>query len=364
MSRIIKELLATNIETKEKISLTSNIKIYSLYENGEYEKYLNELSTLIENEKIIDIYSLFIAFNAEFILNLNNDDILHTIFDNYVSFIKNSFDLLSPSDIKQNRTLCEKGINSFLTFLESNIQNVFNELSQNIEIEIEAIYHDIKDLLSFLDEKEIKYDDRSKSELFNILSRLQKIKEQKQQELNKIEENAISNQEIDNNEQPIKESNIIHKQTTLIGGSTNGSYKWEQLVNKIEILKQLIANDRLLESAIAYEDIETLLTNFDPKEYFPEVFFPYYKKIAPVASKIYMCRDQFSNSVEWKIAKEMYQTDFRSFLSELDRMSENDQIDNLNGGQPQLYNHNSDFNPSHSHENYEDHNEMYRNDNY
>ncbi|MWW92128.1 type VI secretion system protein IglI family protein, partial [Francisella tularensis] len=102
-----------------------------------------------------------------------------------------------------------------------------------------------------------------------------------------------------------------------------GSEKWKTLIEKIEVLKALVESERMFETSIVYNDIQNLLVNFDPKEYFPEIFFPLYKKIAPFIGNIHKNIDYYSSSIQWSIAQKMYNIDYKSFLDTLEKMPEN-----------------------------------------
>ncbi|MDE5039732.1 phage tail protein, partial [Francisella tularensis subsp. holarctica] len=76
-------------------------------------------------------------------------------------------------------------------------------------------------------------------------------------------------------------------------------------------------------TSIVYNDIQNLLVNFDPKEYFPEILFPLYKKIAPFIGNIHKNIDYYSSSSQWSIAQKMDNIDYKSLLDTLEKMPEN-----------------------------------------
>ena len=101
------------------------------------------------------------------------------------------------------------------------------------------------------------------------------------------------------------------------------SVRWYKFVKKIIIFQSLIKGKRFFEASIVYEDVQYELVNFDPKDYFPGLFFPLYKNLAPNARVIYQHIEQNADSLEWHIAKKLYQSDPMRFLRDLPMMVEN-----------------------------------------
>ncbi|MDE5015019.1 phage tail protein, partial [Francisella tularensis subsp. holarctica] len=76
-------------------------------------------------------------------------------------------------------------------------------------------------------------------------------------------------------------------------------------IEKIEVLKALFESEIMLDTSIVYNDIQNLLVNFDPNEYFPEIFFPLYKKKAPFIGNINKNIYYYSSSIQWSISQNM-----------------------------------------------------------
>lgn len=326
MCKIIKTLENTGLKIKEKINLAESIIRFGIYESGNYKEYLEQTNNLIQNEEYLDVYSFFLSLNSEFILNLNNKEALNEVFTNYASFFIDSFNLLSPSNDKQKYSFLEKAINTSLLFLESNLKEIYKD----IDIDDNLIKEKIDELLSFFEENNIKYDDYGKSQLLKILSQINMLNRQKN------EEQIISNQENDPIDQEVSENNELdstvvdrtEKMTSTNPIITNdfGSSKWADLINKIKALGTLVDNDRVFEAAIVYEDIRDQIVDFNPIDYFPTVFTPLYKKLTPIASIVDSSIDKYSTTSQWQMAKRMCKTNLESFVNDLDRMPENDSL--------------------------------------
>ena len=105
------------------------------------------------------------------------------------------------------------------------------------------------------------------------------------------------------------------------------SEHWYLLIKKIALLKKLVADNRHFEAAIVYQDLEEILKNFDPKKYFPGLFFELFKTVAPHLPEVYRFIKQHSQSLEWYIGEKLYQTDLDRFITDIDSFIANYQSD-------------------------------------
>ncbi|AXA32998.1 type VI secretion system protein IglI family protein [Francisella adeliensis] len=319
MSKVIDELKGKTLELKESISPISNIKLYGLYENAEYELYLSKVVELIDSQGFIDIYTLFLALNSELSLHLGDYEKTSQLLSDYNDYLKLSFNELSPANVNQRKTLSEKAGHSFLMFMESNLQEVYKAEDDDARLIDLVFLTKLEDFVSVFEELGLICDDSFKKNLLNTINKFKYLHDRKEKEslaLQSQDEEATDTEKADKDK---------HSDTSM-PLSNYKSYKWQTLLGKIEVLKSLVDKDRLFETAIVYEDIQQLLEDFDPKEYFPEVFFSLYKKVAPEVKKIQQSIDFYSTSAQWNIAKKMYQIDYESFLSDYEKMPENNVI--------------------------------------
>ncbi|MBK2257614.1 type VI secretion system protein IglI family protein [Francisella philomiragia] len=327
MSKLISTLNNIELETQDKINLISNMQIHSKYENAEYDQFIEKIVNNTNDIKSIDIYSLILCLNSEICLNLAQINKIPEIIESYFSVLESKFSNISPSDSKQKSELAEKGINKFLNIIDSNFAEI-----KNLEIISSSIIDNIIELtnklLTFFDENNLSYDSDLKAQLARTLNKIKKSLA--------LEEQKIQ----DTVQEPVEETKEGTTTNTKLPKSatiSHGSEKWQSLVEKIEVLKNLVDNERIFETSIVYDDIQNLLANFDPKEYFPEVFFPLYKKIAPVISDIHKNIDYYSTSIQWSIAKKMYEIDYNQFLDNLERMPENNFLNSTSSSLAQEY---------------------------
>ncbi|MBK2025804.1 type VI secretion system protein IglI family protein [Francisella philomiragia] len=333
MSKLISVLNNIELETQDRINLISNMQIHAKYENAEYDQFIERVVTNTNDTKSIDIYSLFLCLNSEICLTLDQINKIPDIIESYFSILESKFSNISPSDSKQKNELAEKGINKFLIIIDANLSEI-----KNLEIISSANTDNIIDLINkliaFFDENSLSYDSDLKIQLSKTLNKLKNtltLEEQKNQ--NEEQEPIQTIEEVKTNSKQAKPATMAN---------TQGSEKWLSLVEKIEVLKSLVDSQRIFETSIVYDDIQNLLANFDPKEYFPEVFFPLYKKIAPIIGDIHKNIDYYSSSIQWSVAKKMYEIDYNQFLDNLERMPENNFLNNSSLAQDHFYETNSE----------------------
>ncbi|ALB01433.1 phage tail protein [Francisella persica ATCC VR-331] len=318
MSELMYILQNIELVTLNKINLISNMQIQAKYENAEYKSFIKKIQYIINDTKNIDIYNLFLALNSEICLSLAELEKIPEIISSYYSFLSTKFTEISPADPKQKSELSEKGMNKFLFMLQTNFAEIknYNNLSSK---DIQSIIDLVQNIIFFFDENHLNYDADTNLRLNKTLKKIKDsllLEEKKYQEIDVSSDKEATN----------KSSSSQNIQKTLsenINNTTKGSLKWITLIEKIEVLKSLIDSERIFETSIVYNDIQNLLANFDPKEYFPEVFFPLYQKIAPFISNIHKTIDYYSSSIEWSIAEKMYNIDYNKFLHTLEKMPEN-----------------------------------------
>ncbi|QEO57311.1 type VI secretion system protein IglI family protein [Francisella marina] len=317
MSRLISALNNIELETQDKINLINSMRTHSIYENAEYDTFIQKIIDNSNDTKSIDVYSLFLCLNSEICLNLDQIGATPEIIEDYLSFIEKNFSTISPLDSKQKSELAEKGINKFLAVVDINFAEIKN-LEPQSSTTIENIVNLINKFTVFFDENNLSYNSDLKVQLDKTLNKIKKSIATQEQQNQSVEQEPHKD---------VKQS--VTKSEELISvteKNLQGSDKWQSLVEKIEILKSLVDDERIFETSIVYDDIQNLLANFDPKEYFPEVFFPLYKKIAPIIGDIHKNIDYYSSSIQWSVAKKMYEIDYSQFLDDLEKMPENNFI--------------------------------------
>ncbi|QIW10526.1 type VI secretion system protein IglI family protein [Francisella sp. LA112445] len=313
MNKFISILEDIDLIVLDRVNPIANMQIQSKYENAEYEAFIESLNDNTENTKSIDIYSFFLSLNSEICLNLSELKEIPKIINDYFSFLNLHFEKLSPKDVNQKKELSEKGINKFLALIENN----FSEMKNNLDLplsSIEKIIELVQGIIGFCKKHDLNCDTDLEQQLNNTLKKIK---------------TALLAEEQDDSEEEIESVNKdfstkkLNKKKSSSNSHIEHSDKWTTLVEKIEVLKALVDSERIFETSIVYDDVQNLLANFDPKEYFPEIFFPLYQKISPIIGDIHKNIDLYSSSIQWSIANKMYNIDYNKFLDTLERMPEN-----------------------------------------
>ncbi|AJI72692.1 conserved hypothetical protein [Francisella tularensis subsp. novicida GA99-3548] len=307
MSQIISTLNNIDLVTQDKVNLISNMQIQAKYENAEYKSFIDQLIDNLNTTKSIDIYNLFLSLNSEICLNLDTVDNISKIISSYLSILNTNFTRISPSESKQKNQLAEKGINKFLVTMDANFAQMQNQ-EKLLPNNIDSIIEIVQEVIIFFEKNNLNYNSDFKIQLNKTLRKIKSSLILKDQKNDTYSDKEAINQ---------VEASITDQKTI------QGSEKWKTLIEKIEVLKALVESERIFETSIVYNDIQNLLVNFDPKEYFPEIFFPLYKKIAPFIGNIHKNIDYYSSSIQWSIAQKMYNIDYKSFLDTLEKMPEN-----------------------------------------
>ncbi|QSH42121.1 type VI secretion system protein IglI family protein [Lentisphaerota bacterium ZTH] len=100
--------------------------------------------------------------------------------------------------------------------------------------------------------------------------------------------------------------NNLLQQYTFSGPASS---KWQDLQNRISTFIQLVQDGRSLDAALFFKDIQEKINNFDPREYFPEVFYPMYDVMNNEFESILRVINYQQNSLQWHVAEQKYRID-------------------------------------------------------
>ncbi|QTA81216.1 Lipase-like domain-containing protein [Desulfonema limicola] len=92
-----------------------------------------------------------------------------------------------------------------------------------------------------------------------------------------------------------------------------GSYHLQVLLQKLDAFDRLISAEKFHLAALAADDINTIIANFDPKIYFPKIFARFSLLFARHISEL-IAHEQHKGSVEWMALQELYKVDLESFV--------------------------------------------------
>ncbi|WP_432773848.1 hypothetical protein [Francisella salimarina] len=223
--------------------------------------------------------------------------------------------MLSPNTYINDHI--KKAFNQLFKFYLQSLSDGFNiekpsfDLLGTLDIKLNELNHTIKSCFDI---------DVSKQDSFILLCR--KINNLQKS----MEEKAVS----DNDKKKIIENHEYN--SVNITESKDIQYKnikWQSLLRKIEDLKFAIKNDDILQISIIYSSLEHELSKFNPKDYFPEIFFDIYLKLSSIMPNILNFTKSNYESIEWYIANNLYSLNPLSFLKQKIDFSSSHKWDDL-----------------------------------
>lgn len=305
------------IDNANPISMSAIVKSF---QDGEYERCEKSISGYIEEYQVLDIYALFITFSIDLYNNVTALSELTKKLALYENILKEHSENLSP--INRFDATLKNGVETFSQVFMLKVTEKREERSSfdvDSLIEVTQGFFDYSASLGNIDIKEFR-------KANDVIKTLNKIK------LTDNKGNESDSETKSITEEPKEEhSNVQSKQVNKASNHSSieqfASVNWYKFIQKIGMFQLLVKDKRMFEASIVYQDIQSELAKFDPKEYFPGLFFPFYKTLAPNAREIHKFIDRHSNSLQWDIAKNLYDIDRARFLKELPQMVENSMSD-------------------------------------
>lgn len=92
-----------------------------------------------------------------------------------------------------------------------------------------------------------------------------------------------------------------------------GSLKLRDLIAKLEAFQALCQKEDLAKAALVADDVIASLNAFDPRQYFPKLFMPFYQTLAPKVEQI----SQFwanKESLPWQSMEQLYKMSLEAFV--------------------------------------------------
>ena len=93
-----------------------------------------------------------------------------------------------------------------------------------------------------------------------------------------------------------------------------GSWHLKKLIKKLEAFEYLAGKDKFEMAALVADDINNIISNFDPTMFFPEMFSGFSLTYAKNITEIVSC-ETYKGSPNWKAMIELYKVDLDSFMS-------------------------------------------------
>ncbi|MCL9781012.1 hypothetical protein M9194_06185 [Vibrio sp. S4M6] len=283
------------------------------FENGEYEKTQSLLEDYLYDTQTLDIYCLFLSFSCDVFLNVKNISELSARLEEYHDILSNRASVLSP------KVNFDASLNSALDVLCNMLSVKFNEAKKQKPIfDFDALKLNFSRLFTQAaclngEERNLTTHTgfREAQKSMMVLEQLRVEPESLEPEPEREPEPSVQTQA---RKKSNNNSNLVDKYA---------SPKWYALIRKASILQKLLIEERHFEASIIYKDIQSEIKNFDPLVYFPGLFFPMMKSVAPKAQTLQAHIDKHQNTLEWDMANRLYQSDPMRFATELPLMAMN-----------------------------------------
>lgn len=91
------------------------------------------------------------------------------------------------------------------------------------------------------------------------------------------------------------------------------SHAFLELLRKLDAFEQLVKAGKHQKAALVADDITALITNFDPRNYFPELFAGFGKNLAENIEVLADYWDQ-RDTIGWKALEQYYRVDLQRFI--------------------------------------------------
>ena len=188
-----------------------------------------------------------------------------------------------------------KGINDCIK--QYNIEYPFREDNQLLETNLDKFIETLNDKFQF--------DDKFTGVVEQIKG-LVVLDEAAEPEDKKVDSNA--NQGTDQNDGAttgMVGANFMHLDPSLLNTENNSS-KWLELQNNILIFNDLMKEQRYLEAAVFFKEINQKIINFDPREYFPDIFYQLYQAMTNNFDQVCHIIDNQQHSLEWLVTEQLF----------------------------------------------------------
>ena len=92
-----------------------------------------------------------------------------------------------------------------------------------------------------------------------------------------------------------------------------GSYHMRLLMKKMKAFERLIEKEQFSKAAVVADDINDIITHFDPRIYFPKMFSKYSLLMALNIGEL-TAFEEYKGSAQWQTMQDLYKVDLDSFV--------------------------------------------------
>ena len=316
------ELLNRPIEPVENPGLeTTDPRLGSIVthvQNGDYHQAAVEAQSTFE-EGIYDIR--LVGF---FLYGIFLDQGLHAldgVFQAITRLFQENWEAVGPA--KKRERHAQVGLNwmikqlaKILEYEENRQGDAWNQWMREITSEdVEQIIKTLDDVQTALS---LKLEDAARplqEGLLRIKKWLTNFQQLVYQEPETVESPEIEIEAVDS---PLPENDMVTSDTpppvaNMSDIESGGSYHLNMLLKKLKAFDKLIHQKNYAMAAMVADDIDNIISDFDPKIYFPELFASYSFLRARNISEISSFNEQ-RQTLEWQALLDLYKIDLDRFL--------------------------------------------------
>ena len=281
----------------------SNISSYM--EKSQYIEAKQELSQLL-SEGFFDIrllnYYLFLTFEESQTLNL------HDIFNFLTQMLQDLWVKIPPFEKKDTHAVRSiqwifTKISKILQFHEQKKDSRWNSWIKNLEED------SLDKILATINTFKTAFQERLEAP--TILDKLQRITQWVEElritlpSKNESKENDLI-EEIPSPSNNIEEKPSIHSEIP-------SSQLFEELLKKLNAFEGLIQKEDFPKAALVSNDLSEIITNFDPRLYFPKLFSEYFKLLSIHIESLANYWEE-KESLSWQSLEQLYKVDLDTFM--------------------------------------------------
>ena len=99
-----------------------------------------------------------------------------------------------------------------------------------------------------------------------------------------------------------------------VGGRVlRGSHRFAELLDKLEAFEDTVNNRDYRKAAVVSDDILKLIEDFDPREYFPDLFASFFSYLSENVNEITPFWER-RDTIDWQTLTQFYKVDLQSFI--------------------------------------------------
>jgi len=325
------EILKQQLEIKEEPGLSSIdprfVDITTLVQNGEYESAAYQAEEILK-EGIYDIriigYFLYGVFLEDGVGRLKD------VFDVWKLLFTENWEAIGPLKRKEKhaQTILNWFMKQFLKKVEYEEKKNSPIWQQWVEsVDSESVRESIESLQELRKVIGMKLEDLA-SPILDVIGKIDQwlrnfeqtvYKEPEEEEI----EEEVAEEEEERELKEIEEAEKIEKEElsketapfVQYGGITiEGSYHLQELIKKLKAFEQLIEEEKFPRAAVVADDILEIISNFDPRKYFPSLFAKFFLLYTINIDQLSQY-NEYKDTIEWQAMKDLYMVDIDAFVN-------------------------------------------------